>query len=168
MLENEKDFNKFRTYLEDEKKLNKELTAANKVLEENAQNNEKALNVSILKLKEEIAKKESNIKELSDKIASLNNEKLNFEAEVKKRVDENDKVHNKNYKAFNEKIANFDASKKEFADKFEKQLNEYQSQTHKAQGTLHPNYTTFSSLYIRSGGLRPHTLSLLSATPPQG
>lgn len=127
MLENEKDFNKFRTYLEDEKKLNKELTAANKALEESAQNSEKALNVTILKLKEEIAKKESNIKELSDKITSLNNEKLNFEAEVKKRVDENDKIHNKNYKAFNEKIANFDASKKELAEKFEKQLNEYKA-----------------------------------------
>ena len=127
MLENEKDFNKFRTYLEDEKKLNKELSATNKMLEENAQNSEKALNTSILKLKEEIAKKESSIKELNDKIAFLNSEKLNFEAEVKKRVDENDKIHNKNYKVFNEKIANFDASKKELVEKLDKQLNEYKA-----------------------------------------
>lgn len=86
---------------------------ANKALEEGALNNEKNLNASILKLKEEIAKKEGNIKALNDKIVLLNSEKLNFEAEVKKRVDENDKIHNKNYKVFNEKIANFDASKKE-------------------------------------------------------
>lgn len=127
MLENEKDFNKFRTYLEDEKKLNKELTVANKMLEESAQNSEKALNTSILKLKEEIAKRENSIKELNDKIVFLNSEKLNFEAEVKKRVDENDKIHNKNYKVFNEKIANFDASKKELIDKLDKQLNEYKA-----------------------------------------
>ena len=127
MLENEKDFNKFRTYLEDEKKLNKELSSANKTLEESAQNSEKTLNVSILKLKEEIAKKESSIKELNDKIALLNNEKANFDIEVKKRVDENDKIHNKNYKVFNEKIANFDASKKELIEKLEKQMNEYKS-----------------------------------------
>ena len=127
MLENEKDFNKFRTYLEDEKKLNRELGAANKTLEESAQNIEKTLNVSILKLKEEIAKKENAIKELNDKIVLLNSEKINFEAEVKKRVDENDKIHNKNYKVFNEKIANFDNAKKELIEKLEKQMNEYKA-----------------------------------------
>ena len=147
MLENEKDFNKFRTYLEDEKKLNKELTAANKKLEENAQNIEKNLNASILKLNEEIARKEVNTKELSDKIVALNNEKLNFDAEVKKRVDENDKIHNKNYKVFNEKIANFDASKKELIDKLDKQLAEYKAtaQENNDRMQFHANELTASN-----------------------
>lgn len=127
ILENEKDFNKFKTYLEDEKKLNKELTAGNKKLEENAQAMEKSLNDSLLKHKEELAKKEIVIQELNDKIAKLNNDKLNVEAEVKRRVDENDKVHNKNYKIFNEKIASFEASKKALTENLDKQLAEYKA-----------------------------------------
>jgi len=125
MLENEKDFNKFRTYLEDEKKLNKELTLANKKLEEGAQTSEKNLNSVIVKLNEEIAKKESQIKDLGLKITALNNDKQNFDAEVKKKIDENDKIHNKNYKIFNEKIASFDSSKREMLEKLDKQLGEY-------------------------------------------
>lgn len=125
MLENEKDFNKFRTYLEDEKKLNKELTLANKKLEEGAQTNEKSLNSVIVKLNEEIAKKESQIKDLGLKITAMQNEKQNFDVEVKKKIDENDKVHNKNYKIFNEKIATFDSSKREMLEKLDKQLGEY-------------------------------------------
>ena len=127
MLENEKDFNKFKTYLEDEKRLNKELTAANKKLEENAQTIEKNLNISILKLKEDLAKKDVTIKELGDKIIALNNAKIDVEAEIKRKVDENDRVHNKNYKIFNEKIATFEVSKKELVDKLDKQLNEYKA-----------------------------------------
>ena len=125
MLENEKDFNKFRTYLEDEKKLNKELTLANKKLEEGAQSNEKSLNSVIVKLNEEIAKKESQIKDLGLKITAMQNEKQNFDVEVKKKIDENDKIHNKNYKIFNEKIASFDSSKREMLEKLDKQLGEY-------------------------------------------
>lgn len=125
MLENEKDFNKFRTYLEDEKKLNKELTLANKKLEEGAQSNEKSLNSVIVKLNEEIAKKESQIKDLGLKITAMQNEKQNFDIEVKKKIDENDKIHNKNYKIFNEKIASFDSSKREMLEKLDKQLGEY-------------------------------------------
>ncbi|MBV5278234.1 MAG: hypothetical protein J0647_04240, partial [Campylobacteraceae bacterium] len=125
MLENEKDFNKFRTYLEDEKKLNKELLATNKKVEESAQNNEKSLNISLLKLNEELAKKEANIKDLGDKITTLKNEKLNFDVEVKKTIDQNDKVHNKNYKIFNEKIATFESSKREMLEKLDRQLGEY-------------------------------------------
>jgi hypothetical protein len=127
MLENEKDFNKFKTYLEDEKKLNQELSATNKKLEENAQSMEKSLNAALLKQKEELAKKEIAIQELNDKITKLNNDKITIEAEVKRRVDENDKVHNKNYKIFNEKIASFEASKKNLIDNLDKQLNEYKA-----------------------------------------
>lgn len=147
MLENEKDFNKFKTYLEDEKKLNKELTAANKKLEENAQNSEKNLNVSIQKLNEEIAKREVMNKELSDKIVAMNSEKLNVEEKVKKRVDENDKIHNKNYKAFNEKLANFDNAKKELIAKFDKQLSEYKAtaQENSDRMQFHANELTTSN-----------------------
>ena len=73
MLENEKDFNKFRTYLEDEKKLNKELTAASKKIEENAAAVEKSLNAALVKQNEELAKKEVSIKELQAKITALQN-----------------------------------------------------------------------------------------------
>lgn len=125
MLENEKDFNKFKTYLEDEKKLNKELIATNKKLEENAQSVEKNLNAIIAQRNEEIVKKESGIKDLENKIIALKNEKQNFDAEVKKKIDENDKIHNKNYKIFNEKIAAFDSSKREMLEKLDKQLGEY-------------------------------------------
>lgn len=55
----------------------------------------------------------------------MQSEKQNFDAEVKKRVDENDKVHNKNYKIFNEKIASFESSKREMLEKLDKQLSEY-------------------------------------------
>ena len=127
MLENEKDFNKFRTYLEDEKKRNSELAAANKTLEERAQINEKNVNASLLTLKEEIAKRENTIKDLNTTIISLNKEKANFEIEVKKRIDENNQGHNKNYKIFNEKIANFDASQKELVAKLDKQMKEYKA-----------------------------------------
>ncbi len=127
MLENEKDFNKFKTYLEDEKKLNTELTATNKKLEENAQLTEKNFNAALLKQNEALAKKDVIIKDLNTTIASLKNEKQNVEAEVKKRVDENDKVHNKNYKIFNEKIAHFEASKKELIANLDKQLSEYKA-----------------------------------------
>ncbi len=75
MLENEKDFNKFRTYLEDEKKLNKELSAATKKAEENAAILEKSLNATILKQNEEVVKKEAQIKELENKIIALQNDK---------------------------------------------------------------------------------------------
>ena len=125
MLENEKDFNKFRTYLEDEKKLNKELTLNNKKLEEGAQNNEKSLNSVIVKLNEDVAKKESQIKDLELKITAMQSEKQNFDIEVKRKIDENDKIHNKNYKIFNEKIASFDSSKREMLEKLDKQLGEY-------------------------------------------
>jgi len=127
MLENEKDFNKFRTYLEDEKKLNKELSAASKKSDENAAALEKSLNAALVKQNEELAKKEVNIKDLHAKITSLQNEKLNIEAEVKQKVDENDKIHNKNYKLFNEKIAKFDSSKQELIAKLDKQLDEYKA-----------------------------------------
>ena len=127
MLENEKDFNKFRTYLEDEKKLNKELTAASKKIEENAAAVEKSLNAALVKQNEELAKKEVSIKELQAKITALQNEKINIEAEVKQKVDENDKIHNRNYKAFNEKIAKFDQSKQELIAKLDKQLDEYKA-----------------------------------------
>lgn len=80
-----------------------------------------------MKLNEEIAKRESKIKELGDKIVTMNTEKLNVEEEVKKRVDENDKIHNKNYKVFNEKIASFDNVKKELMAKFDKQLSDYKA-----------------------------------------
>ena len=56
-----------------------------------------------MKQNEELAKKEVSIKELQAKITALQNEKINIEAEVKQKVDENDKIHNRNYKAFNEK-----------------------------------------------------------------
>ena len=74
-----------------------------------------------------MAKKEVNIKDLQAKIISLQNEKLNIEAEVKQKVDENDKIHNKNYKLFNEKIAKFDSSKQELVAKLDKQLDEYKA-----------------------------------------
>ena len=127
MLENEKDFNKFRTYLEDEKKLNKELSAATKKAEENAAILEKSLNATILKQNEEVVKKEAQIKELENKIIALQNDKINVEAEIKKRVDENDRIHNKNYKVFNEKIATFELAKQEMLAKLDKQLNEYKA-----------------------------------------
>lgn len=127
MLENEKDFNKFRTYLEDEKKLNKELTAALKKSEENAAAVEQSLNAALVKQNEELVKKEVSIKDLQTKITSLQNEKINIEAEIKQKVDENDKIHNRNYKAFNEKIAKFDQSKQELIAKLDKQLDEYKA-----------------------------------------
>lgn len=127
MLENEKDFNKFRTYLEDEKKLNKELSAAMKKAEENGEKIEKSLNATLLKQNEELIKKEANVKELEAKIAALRNEKLDIEAEIKKKVDENDRIHNKNYKVFNEKIATFELAKQEMLAKLDKQLNEYKA-----------------------------------------
>jgi len=127
MLENEKDFAKFRAYLEDEKKLNKELTAASKKVEENALLLEKSLNASLLKQNETLAQKEVKIKDLENKIASLVKEKIDIEAVIKQKVDENDKVHNKNYKIFNEKIAKFDASKQELIAKLDKQLDEYKA-----------------------------------------
>jgi len=127
MLENEKDFAKFRAYLEDEKKLNKELTATSKKVEENAILLEKSLNASLLKQNESLAQKEVKIKDLENKIATLLKEKLDIEAVVKQKVDENDKIHNKNYKIFNEKIAKFDASKQELIAKLDKQLDEYKA-----------------------------------------
>lgn len=127
MLENEKDFNKFRTYLEDEKKLNNELNAANKQLEASIETAEKKSNSAILALNETLAKKEAFVQDLTQKITSLQNEKLNFDAEVKKKIEENDRIHNKNYKLFNEKIAGFEASKREMLDKLDKQLSEYKN-----------------------------------------
>ncbi|MDD3342672.1 MAG: hypothetical protein PHR87_03765 [Sulfurospirillaceae bacterium] len=129
MLENEKDFNKFRTYLEDEKKLNKELNIANKQLEAMVDATEQKLNGVILSLNETVAKKEANIKDLSQQIAILESQKLNFDAEVKKKIEENDRIHNKNYKIFNEKIAGFEASKREMISKLDKQLSEYKNAT---------------------------------------
>jgi len=127
MLENEKDFAKFRAYLEDEKKLNKELSAASKKVEENALMLEKSLNASLLKQNETLVQKEVKIKDLEAKITSLEKEKIDIEAVVKQKVDENDKIHNKNYKIFNEKIAKFDASKQELIAKLDKQLDEYKA-----------------------------------------
>ncbi|KIM09055.1 MAG: hypothetical protein KU29_02250 [Sulfurovum sp. FS06-10] len=127
MLENEKDFAKFRAYLEDEKKLNKELTAASKKVEENALLLEKSLNASLLKQNETLVQKEVKIKDLESKIVGLEKEKIDIEAAVKQRVDENDKIHNKNYRIFNEKIAKFDASKQELIAKLDKQLDEYKA-----------------------------------------
>ena len=127
MLENEKDFNKFRTYLEDEKKLNNELNAANKQLEATAEATEKKSSTAILTLNETIAKKEGAIQDLTQKITTLQSEKLNFDAEVKKKIEENDRIHNKNYKLFNEKIAGFESSKREMLDKLDKQLIEYKN-----------------------------------------
>jgi len=127
MLENEKDFAKFRAYLEDEKKLNKELQAASKKSEETALILEKSLNATILKQNETLAQKELKMKELEGKIAQLTQEKIDIEAVVKQKVEENDIIHNKNYKIFNEKIAKFDASKQELIAKLDKQLDEYKA-----------------------------------------
>ena len=127
MLENEKDFNKFRTYLEDEKKLNKELSLSLKKGEENSDVLEKSLNAIILKQNEELAKKEGLLKEFELKISALIADKINTEAEIKRKVDENDRIHNKNYKAFNEKIANFEVAKQDMLSKLDKQLNEYKA-----------------------------------------
>jgi hypothetical protein len=127
MLENEKDFAKFRAYLEDEKKLNKELQAASKKSEETALILEKSLNATILKQNETLAQKELKMKELESKIAQLTQEKIDIESVVKQKVEENDIIHNKNYKIFNEKIAKFDASKQELIAKLDKQLDEYKA-----------------------------------------
>lgn len=127
ILENDQDFNKFKTYLEDEKKLNAELIANNNKLEDNAQVMEKKANTSLQKLNEALAQKDTVIKDLNITIATLQSEKQNFDKEVKKRLDENDQVHNKNYKIFNEKIAHFEVTKKELVEKLDKQLNDYKA-----------------------------------------
>ena len=80
-----------------------------------------------MKQNEEVVKKEAQIKELENKIIALQNDKINVEAEIKKRVDENDRIHNKNYKVFNEKIATFELAKQEMLAKLDKQLNEYKA-----------------------------------------
>lgn len=164
MLENEKDFNKFRTYLEDEKKLNKELLATNKRIEDTAQSTEKTFNATLLKLNEELAKKEANIKGLGDKIIALNNEKQNFDSEVKKKIDENDKIHNKNYKIFNEKIASFETSKRESLERLDQQLNQYKETAKDTYDKIqyHVNELTKSNneLKLKNEGKEKETLEL--------
>jgi len=127
ILENDKDFNKFKTYLEDEKKLNAELTATNKKLEDTIQSAEKNSNTSLQKYTETLTQKDTVIKDLNTTIAKLKSEKQNFDKEVKKRIDENDQVHNKNYKIFNEKIAHFEDAKKELITNLDKQLSDYKA-----------------------------------------
>lgn len=152
ILENEKDFNKFRDYLENEKKINKELSVNAKKIEEDAQSKEKALNASLIKQNEELLKKESAIKGLENTIVELKNQKINIEAEVKRRVDENDRIHNKNYKAFNEKIASFEQAKQEMLLKLDKQINEYKlasEETYKKM-QYHSNELTRSNQELKT------------------
>jgi hypothetical protein len=124
-LENEKDFTKFRTYLEDEKKLNQDLHVTIKKIEEENKLSQKSLQENITKEQESLKQKEKKIQELEATISTLQNHKIDIEAEIKRKIDENDKVHNKNYKIFNEKIATFEKSKQELLQAIDKQLSDY-------------------------------------------
>ena len=72
MLESEKDFNKFKTYLEDAKKLNTELLATNKSLEDSIKNGEKSIVELEQKHEKELIAKEENIKNVLQSEFSIN------------------------------------------------------------------------------------------------
>lgn len=124
-IENEKDFTKFRTYLEDEKKLNQDLHITIKKIEEENKLSQKSLQESIAKEQESLKQKEKKIQELEATIITLQTHKTDIEAEIKRKIDENDKIHNKNYKIFNEKIASLEKSKQDLLQAVDKQLSDY-------------------------------------------
>ncbi len=127
MLENEKDFEKFKHYLEEEKKRYDALVATQKEGEEASQKRIQDLEASLTKEMEGSTQKEGKIKALESKVATLEAQTQNFEAEVQKRLEESNKTHNKNYRIFNEKIAHFDRYKQELLLQLDKQLNEYKT-----------------------------------------
>ncbi|MDD3323916.1 MAG: hypothetical protein PHN38_02170 [Sulfurospirillaceae bacterium] len=131
LLGSEKEINKLKTYLQDEKKINEELKANLTRYGDEKVALEKNMLTQISKMKNEIVQKESQINELNTQMENLKGEKLNFDVELKKNLDINNEKHNKNYRAFNEKIASLESEKRDILQQFNTKINEYKNLSEK-------------------------------------
>ncbi|MCD8477500.1 MAG: hypothetical protein LRY68_06015 [Sulfurospirillum sp.] len=127
ILEGQKDFEKFKSYLEDEKKRYETLNLGTQEQEKVAQKKIQQLEISLKEAATALNQKEAEAKALNEEISKLQMLTKNIDQEVQKRVDEINKTHNKNYRIFNEKIANFDRYKQELLEQLDQQLSEYKA-----------------------------------------
>lgn len=127
ILEGQKDFEKFKSYLEDEKKRYETLSLGTQEQEKVAQKKIQQLEISLKEAATALNQKEAEAKALNEEISKLQILTKNIDQEVQKRVDEINKTHNKNYRIFNEKIANFDRYKQELLEQLDQQLSEYKA-----------------------------------------